>query len=94
METMCRSRVVRLLHDSGGKFKPVAMIREEAQREKFDAMGVHWVLGDVAEGPLEQHMQNVDAVIFAAGAGRARGPLKQVSWFHLHHLPYRTTITT
>ena len=79
---------MRLLRDSDGKFEPVAMIREEAQRSKFDAMGVRWVLGDVEAGPLAPHMQDVDAVIFAAGAGRHRGPLKQVidqfSYSHSH----------
>ena len=71
------SRVVRLLRESDS-FEPLAMIRDEAQSSKFDAMGVKWVLGSVEEGSLEQHMHGVDAVIFAAGAGRQRGPLKQV----------------
>lgn len=61
------------------KYEPIAMIRETAQRDRFEEMGVRWVVGDVAEGaPSAEHMSDVDAVIFAAGAGRHRGPLKQV----------------
>ena len=43
-------------------------------------MGVEAVVGDIAEhgAPSAQHMSGLDAVIFAAGAGRHRGPLKQV----------------
>ena len=74
------SRVVRLLQQSAGEFEPVAMIREESQRDKFDNLGVRWVVGDIEAGasPFEQCMAGVDAVIFAAGAGRARGLLRQV----------------
>ena len=74
-----RSRVVKLLKQSD-KFEPVAMVREEAQRKRFDEMGVEAVVGDIAEhgAPSAQQMSGLDAVIFAAGAGRHRGPLKQV----------------
>lgn len=55
------------------------MIREVTQKEKFEEMGVRCVVGDIAAGaPSAEHMSDVDAVIFAAGAGRQRGPLQQV----------------
>ena len=74
------SRVVRLLRDSS-EFEPVAMLRLPEQQEAFDAMGVESVVLDMDAGaPSAQHMDmaNIDAVIYAAGAGRVRGPLKQV----------------
>ena len=72
------SRVVRLLRDSS-EFEPVAMLRLPEQQEAFNAMGVESVVLDMDAGaPSAQHMANIDAVIYAAGAGRVRGPLKQV----------------
>lgn len=72
-------RVMQLLKDSDGKYEPVAMIHRQAQRAKFDEMGVAWLLGDIDAGaPNAHHMDDIDAVIFAAGAGRVRGPLMQV----------------
>ena len=35
------------------------------------------MVADVSEGPLTHAVEGMDAVIFAAGAGRHRGPLKQ-----------------
>ena len=74
------SRVVRLLHDAP-EFEPVAMLRLPEQQEAFNAMGVECVVADMDAGaPSAQHMDmaTIDAVIYAAGAGRVRGPLKQV----------------
>ena len=72
------SRVVRLLRDSS-EFEPVAMLRLPEQQEAFTAMGVDSIVADMDAGaPAAQHMANIDAVIYAAGAGRVRGPLKQV----------------
>ena len=72
-------RVVKLLQESDGLYEPLAMIREDSQGGRLDQIGVPWLIGDLSAGaPSAQHMESVDAVIFAAGAGRARGPLKQV----------------
>ena len=72
------SRVVRLLRDSS-EFEPVAMLRLPEQQEAFDAMGVANIVADMDSGaPSAQHMANIDAVIYAAGAGRVRGPLNGV----------------
>ena len=74
------SRVVRLLRDAP-EFEPVAMLRLPEQQEAFNAMGVECVVADMDAGaPSAQHMDmaTIDAVIYAAGAGRVRGPLKQV----------------
>ena len=73
------SRVVRLLRDSSD-FEPVAMLRLPEQQEAFNAMGVECVVADMDAGApsAQAHMANIDAVIYAAGAGRVRGPLKQV----------------
>ena len=87
------SRVVRLLRDAP-EFEPVAMLRLPEQQEAFNAMGVDSIVADMDAGaPSAQHMDmaNIDAVIYAAGAGRVRGPLKQVL-VHVTRCPHRRAI--
>ena len=53
-------------------FEPIAMIRDEKQKEKFDKMKVKTVLGDL-EGDLDEAIKSADQVIFAAGSGSSTG---------------------
>lgn len=69
------TRVVRRLAES--PHDPVAMIRDPAQRAKFDALGVPSVLGDL-EYPIDHAVAGADAIIFAAGSGGHTGKDKTV----------------
>ncbi len=53
-------------------YQPVAMIREESQKENFNQIGIRTVVGDL-EGDFEHAFENIDAVIFAAGSGSETG---------------------
>ncbi|WP_027108049.1 SDR family oxidoreductase [Lacticigenium naphthae] len=62
------------LKDSN-QYTPVAMIRKEEQKEKFDKLEVQTVVGDL-EDPIQilaQSMQKCDAVVFTAGSGGGTG---------------------
>ena len=74
------TRLVRRLCASA--HDPVAMIRDPSQREKFDAMGVPTVLGDL-EYPIDHAVRGHDALIFAAGSGGHTGKDKTVLVDHL-----------
>lgn len=74
------TRVVRRL--AAGRHDPVAMIRDPAQRPKFDALGVPTVLGDL-EYPIDHAVAGMDAVVFAAGSGGRTGKDKTVLVDHL-----------
>ena len=74
------TRLVRRL--AGSPHDPVAMIRDPAQRPKFDALGVPTVLGDL-EYPIDHAVAGMDAVIFAAGSGGRTGKDKTVLVDHL-----------
>ena len=65
-----------------GPHLPVAMIRHPDQRERFDALGVPTVLGDL-EYPIDHAVRGCDAVLFAAGSGSKTGPDKTVLVDHL-----------
>lgn len=58
--------IVDLLRTSG-KFRPIAMVREEEQEERFKKDQVATVLADLEED-LSHTVKNVDKVIFAAGS--------------------------
>ncbi len=60
-------KVVTLL-EASQYFKPVAMVRTEEQLEQFKNEGISAVLGDL-EKDLNQTVNNIDKVIFAAGSG-------------------------
>lgn len=74
------TRVVRRL--AAGRHDPVAMIRDPAQRPKFDALGVPTVLGDL-EYPIDHAVAGMDAVVFATGSGGRTGKDKTVLVDHL-----------
>ena len=60
------TRLIKRLATS--RHDPVAMIRNPAHRDKFDALGVQSVLADL-EYPIDHAVQGCDAIIFAAGSG-------------------------
>ena len=74
------TRVVRRLTE--GPHDPVALIRDAAQRPKFDALGVPTVVGDL-EYPIDHAVRGLDAVIFAAGSGGGTGQDKTVLVDHI-----------
>lgn len=74
------TRVVRRL--AAGPHDPVAMIRDPAQRPKFDALAVPTVLGDL-EYPIDHAVAGMDAVIFAAGSGGHTGKDKTILVDHV-----------
>ncbi len=74
------TRVVRNL--VSGPHDPIAMIRESAQRPKFDDMGVPTVVADL-EYPIDHAVKGCDAVIFAAGSGGHTGKDKTVLVDHI-----------
>ncbi|TVP54663.1 MAG: SDR family oxidoreductase [Gemmatimonadales bacterium] len=61
-----------------GAHDPVAMVRSEAQIQRFADRGVDTVLADLEE-PLDPALEGCDAVIFAAGSGSSTGPDKTLS---------------
>lgn len=69
------TRLVRRLAE--GPHDPVAMIRNPAQRAKFDALGAPTVLGDL-EYPVDHAVAGMDAIVFAAGSGSQTGKDKTV----------------
>ena len=74
------TRVVRKL--LSGPHDPIAMIRDPAQRPKFDDMGVPTILADL-EYPIDHAVKGCDAVIFAAGSGGHTGKDKTVLVDHI-----------
>ena len=74
------TRVVQRLEHS--PHQPLAMIRNPAQRGKFDGMGVPSVLADL-EYPIDHAVKECDAVIFAAGSGSHTGKDKTVLVDHI-----------
>jgi uncharacterized protein YbjT (DUF2867 family) len=54
------------------EFEPIAMIRNEEQKSKFDDLGVQSVQGDL-EGDIDDAVKSADHVIFAAGSGSSTG---------------------
>ena len=74
------TRLLRRL--AAGTHDPVAMIRDPAQRVKFDALGVPTVLADL-EYPIDHAVRGMDAIVFAAGSGGRTGKDKTVLVDHL-----------
>ncbi len=60
-------KVVDLLEKSKS-FNPIAMIRKEEQKSKFESKGVTTVIGDLEE-EISHVTKNIDKVVFAAGSG-------------------------
>ncbi|AFG36712.1 SDR family oxidoreductase [Spirochaeta africana] len=65
-----------------GPHHPVAMIRQPAQQEWFQQRGIETVQGDL-EHPIDDAVQDCDAVIFAAGSGPKTGKDKTVLIDHI-----------
>lgn len=65
------TRVARILKNHG-QFDPVAMIRNEDQKEKFDSMGVEVKVADL-EDDLTGLLDDIEYIIFAAGSGSSTG---------------------
>lgn len=63
--------VVRQLK-AAGRHEVVAMIRDEEQRGRFEALGVETVMGDLLR-PIDDAVDGCDAVVFAAGSGGKTG---------------------
>lgn len=70
-------RVIEILSNTQN-FKPVAMIRDESQKQIFDDMEVESVLADL-EKDIDHAFKGIDRVIFAAGSGSKTGPDKTIS---------------
>jgi uncharacterized protein YbjT (DUF2867 family) len=60
-------KIVALLEKSQ-YFKPVAMIREKEQEEKFAKRNIKTVVADLEED-VSHALKNIDKIIFAAGSG-------------------------
>ncbi|MDX1564793.1 MAG: SDR family oxidoreductase [Phycisphaeraceae bacterium] len=73
-------RVIQRLADSS--HEPVAMVRREDQKDRFEKWNVATVIGDL-EHPIDQAVAGCDAVIFAAGSGAGTGKDKTVLVDHL-----------
>ena len=65
-------RVIEILNNTQN-FKPIAMIRDESQKQMFDDMEVETVFADL-EDDLEHAFEKIDRVIFAAGSGSTTRP--------------------
>lgn len=59
--------IINLLKDSD-KYNPIAMVRKQEQKERFEKENVTTILADL-ENDLTEAVKNVDKVIFAAGSG-------------------------
>lgn len=70
-------RVIEILNNSKS-FEPVAMIRDEEQKEVFDDMDVKWVIADL-EKEVAHVLKDIDKVIFAAGSGGSTGDDKTIA---------------
>jgi len=69
--------ICNILDDSPG-YRPVAMIRKESQKEHFEKRNIRTVIGDL-EGDFEHALENIDRVIFAAGAGGSSSEEKTIA---------------
>lgn len=70
-------RIIEILNSSS-TFEPYAMIRKEDQRQMFEDMDVETVMGDL-EKDVDQTVQGMDKVIFAAGSGGGTGEDKTIA---------------
>lgn len=59
--------IINILKNSK-EYNPIAMVRKEEQKERFEKENVTTILADL-EGNLTKAVTNVDKVIFAAGSG-------------------------
>lgn len=66
-------RLCELAQQRGAQVR--AMVRDPAQREAFDALGVPVVVGDL-EGDFAEALEGCEQVVFTAGSGPHTGPDK------------------
>ncbi|GAA0891296.1 SDR family oxidoreductase [Fulvivirga kasyanovii] len=71
------TEIIKILKNHG-QYDPIAMIRDESQKSKFDEMGIETRTGDL-EKDLSQVVEGVNKIIFAAGSGSETGPDKTVA---------------
>lgn len=71
------TRIIKILNNHG-QYDPVAMIRNEDQKEKFSSMGVGVKIADLEED-LTGLLEDIDFVIFAAGSGSSTGKDKTIA---------------
>lgn len=71
------TEIIKILKNHG-QYDPIAMIRDESQKSKFDEMGIEARTGDL-EKDLSQVVEGVNKIIFAAGSGSKTGPDKTVA---------------
>jgi uncharacterized protein YbjT (DUF2867 family) len=64
-------KVVEGLQEMEG-YNPVAMVRKDKQKNRFEENGVDARIGDLEED-FSQVFENIDKVIFAAGSGGSTG---------------------
>jgi len=70
-------RIIEILNSSS-TFEPYAMIRKDDQRQMFEDMDVETVMGDL-EKDVDQTVQGMDKLIFAAGSGGDTGEDKTIA---------------
>lgn len=66
--------LVKKLKESG-EHRPIAMVRKEEQKIKYEEMGIQAVLADL-EGSIDQiasAAKGADAIVFTAGSGGHTG---------------------
>ncbi len=61
-------RIIIDILQKSDTYKPVAMVRKQEQKERFENQNVTTVLADLSED-LSQAVTDIDKVIFAAGSG-------------------------
>ena len=61
-------RIIIDILQKSDAYKPIAMVRKQEQKERFESEHVATVLADL-EDDLSQALTQVDKVIFAAGSG-------------------------
>ena len=71
------TEIVKILKNHG-QYDPIAMIRKESQKSKFDELGIDSRLGDL-EQDLSETVNGIDKIIFAAGSGASTGPEKTIA---------------
>ncbi|BDW94072.1 NAD dependent epimerase/dehydratase [Flagellimonas marinaquae] len=59
-------KIIKLLK-SNEKYQPIAMVRNEDQRTRFESQGIETVMGDLAKD-VSKTTKEIDKVIFAAGS--------------------------
>ncbi len=70
-------RVVKKL--SAHNHEPIAMIRDESQREALESKGAKVVVADLEKDISHAFKDHLDAVVFAAGSGGSTGKDKTVA---------------